>query len=172
MNNEEDEDFSWIFEYERLEEKYETFYKRDIREIDINFIYVNLKNEVSAISTKKYDFVKPNIIPKEHLIKLIKENMHKNDVNYKVISVLKYNIDIIFEDLPYMLSRPEDYPFLTSIGSLEDIHFKPSIDMFSEINSVFVLLYEKDRTIQNKSNTKKIIFKTNSKPNLKKTKRK
>lgn len=172
MDNENEEDFSWIFDYERLEEKYETFYKRDITTLDINFIYVGLNNEITAISTKPYDFIKPNILPKDHLIKIIKENMAKNNTNYKLLSVLKYNIDIIFEDLPYMLNKPKDYPFLTSIATLEDIHFKPTIDMFSEINTVYIVYYEKDKTIQNKSNTKKIIFKQPSKPNLKKTKRK
>jgi hypothetical protein len=172
MDSENEEDFSWIFEYERLEEKYETFYKRDVTAINVNFVYVNLKNEVSAISTKQYDFIKPNVIPKDHLVRLIKENMSKNNTNYKILSVLKYNIDIIFEDLPYMLSKPKDYPFLTSIDTLQDIHFKPTIDMFSEINTMYIVYYEKDRTVQNRSNTKKIIFKESSKPNLRKTKRK
>lgn len=168
----EEEDFSWIFDYERLEEKYETFYKRDVTSVNVSMIYVNSNNEISAISTKKYDFVKPNIIPRDHLVKLITENMAKNDINYKLLSVLKYNIDIIFDDLPYMLNKPNDYPFMTSLTSLEDINFKPTIDMFSEINSLYILYYEKDRATKTKSSTKKIIFKTNSKPNFKKTRRK
>ena len=168
----EEEDFSWIFDYERLEEKYETFYKRDVTNVNVNMIYVNSNNEVSAITTKKYDFVKPNVIPREHLVKLIKEHTTKNDTNYKLLSVLKYNIDIIFDDLPYMLNKPDDYPFMTSLTSLEDISFKPTIDMFSEINSLYIVYYEKDRATKTRSSTKKIFFKTNSKPNFKKTRRK
>ena len=168
----EEEDFSWIFDYERLEEKYETFYKRDVTSVNVNMIYVNSNNEVSAITTKKYDFVKPNVIPREHLVKLITEHTTKNDTNYKLLSVLKYNIDIIFDDLPYMLNKPDDYPFMTSLTSLEDISFKPTIDMFSEINSLYIVYYEKDRATKTRSSTKKIFFKTNSKPNFKKTRRK
>ena len=84
-DNKNEEDFSWIFDYERLEEKYETFYKRDVTALDINYIYVGINNEITAITTKQYDFIKPNILPKDHLIKLIKENMVKNNTNYKML---------------------------------------------------------------------------------------
>ena len=66
-------DDEWINKYENEEKKYEVFYPEEVKYLKVNCLYVK-ENELEKITEKKINLSKENIIKKEELIKLIREN--------------------------------------------------------------------------------------------------
>ena len=65
---------NWIETFEEEEKYYTMFYPEKIKEIRVNILYINKNKELEKISEKILNLTNENIIKKEELIKLIKEN--------------------------------------------------------------------------------------------------
>jgi hypothetical protein len=154
-------------EYESIEKDYNIFYKEPVTELQVFYIYVDKTNNIQDIIYEDLYLDKPNTIPQEVLIQLITQNTDYNNIKYKLISLLTYNINLSPEQLKKYVTDTSDQNFLTSNSKLSTIVLQDSILMFHDLNSLFLVFYENPKKMK-QTNTKKIYYN----PSIRKTKRK
>jgi hypothetical protein len=168
-----DLDETWIKDFEESDKNYETFYSEDVYYLKLHCIYIDKLSNIEKISKDKIFLKEPNCFSREELLGILKIHSFQNNIKYSVMTILKYNIDIEPLDLKYFLksSAHETFPFLTSVKNIDSISFKKSISMFQDLNNIFIIFYEKDKThmITRENMTKKIFLSNGHKKTLKKT---
>ena len=73
-DNIEDLDFTWIQDFERIDNEYKIYYTEEISFIRIHSIYLNLNNEIDKMREEKVLLKTPGILLKEELLSIIKHN--------------------------------------------------------------------------------------------------
>jgi hypothetical protein len=169
MINNEDEleldfnlDTKWIDDFDKLDNEYKNYYKEDLSFIKIHSIYINFKNEIEKLVEEKLLLKTPGTIMKQEVLGLIKKNMYSNNNKYKLLSILKFNIDIEPYHLKYFLKYTNTVKkdiinignqFLHINKNIDDIHFEKSISMFHDINDlIFIYYYNSPTSINNNNN--------------------
>jgi hypothetical protein len=157
---EEKLDDSWINDFEIKDKPYNDFYKDNIFSININIIYIDKDNNIVKVNEENFLMQTPNIISREELLGIIKKNTVIDNNKYSLFSILRYNITLNPEDIDLFLnsSNFEYYNkfFLTSLKHIDTIVFDKSIITFQDLNTLFVIFYEKDK--MNIANSTKKIF--------------
>jgi len=151
----EELDTSWLNEFETIEKDYKSYYTEDLLFIRVNYIYVNKKQDITNIYEEKHLFKKPNILIKEDLIGLIKRNSIVNQTKYSLLSILKYNINLEPHNLKtFFRSKNNNIgnQFLESVKNINDVVFDKSISMFHDLNSLIIILLEKEHCSISNSN--------------------
>jgi hypothetical protein len=176
-DNIEDLDFTWLQEFENIDNEYKNYYSEELQFIKIHSIYVDKDNSIEKVKEEKVLLKSPGILQKEELLGIIKHNSFSNEFKYSLLSILKFNINILPENLnTYLRSKNENIGslFLQSIKNIDSIRFEKSISLFHDINEIIIIFYQpnyKEYLINsnhhNNSSTKKIFIKS-----IKKTKRK
>ena len=152
---EEELDTSWIKEYQDKEKNYNEFYKEPVSSIKLFFIYVNKDNIIEFLK-KEDKILNNNSISREELIKIIKEKQIVGEYKYKLISLLKYNIDIDPENIEDMLYNDSyNENFLNIEKNLDTIKFNDTIRILQDLNSIYLIFYP---IIKSKKDKKRIIF--------------
>ena len=155
---------SEIKDYERskiADEIYEDFYKEKLSYIKTFFVYVNSNNEINKIREDSFILNDKNIITKEELMYLIKNNEKEENTEYRLLSLLSYNIDLEPSELKHYIENEnlddekEQYNFLKSIKVIEDIEIKETITLLHDLNSLYFIYYQNNKKLSNQ-NTKKI----------------
>jgi hypothetical protein len=101
----------------------------------------------------------PNCISRTEVLEIIKKASYENNIQYRLLSILKYNINLDCEDILYFLKNTEKFEFFSDIKQVDTIYFDKSIHMFHDLNDLIIILCEKNNKI---SQTKKrISFKNN-----------
>lgn len=134
-------DNSWIQDYEILEQDYSSFYKESVDSIKLYFIYVNTNNEIDSIIQD--DLIIQSKIEKVKIYQIIKEHNHKNDINYKLIGLFKYNISLDSDLIKDFLEDKIDNNYLTSLYTIDDIVYEDTITLFKDLNSLYFIFYDK-----------------------------
>jgi hypothetical protein len=135
----------------------------NITEIKLTYIFINNVNEVDKVSQEMYNMITPNIISKEEIIKLLKNNINKKEIKkYTISSLLQYNVDIETGEFAenylneeYMLDELKCLPFLHIIKEIRNIYWNPCLPVFKELNELFIIYYE-NLEIKNNNITKRI----------------
>lgn len=150
-------DSKWIEDFQSQDKKYEKYYKDDLRHIKLHCIYVNANNEIERIKKEEVHLRSVNYISREEIIGILKRNSVSNNQRYSVLSILKYNIDIEPSGVPFFLmdtsSSSSSNTFLTSIKNIDAIPLNQSINMFSNLNNLFIVYNEKVMLSNNNTNT-------------------
>jgi len=177
----EDLDTDWIEEFNKTEEEFKNYYCEDLTFIKVHYVYINVSNEINMIKQEKILLKMPNILTREELLHIIKQNSFINNEKYSLFGILKYNINIEPINLKYLLkyknTQNVNSPFLTSIKNIDNIKFDKSISMFHDINELCIIFHQliylpKDIKNKNKNKynyTKKVYIYSNTN---KRTKRK
>ena len=168
-------DTKWIDDFEKEESEYLSYYNENINYLKVFYIYINTESEIHKIKEEKIHLLVENCLTKNELIKLIKDNVVLDNIKYSLLFLLKYNVLLKPNELKYFLktnsNNNNSSNYLNSIINIEDIHFEKTITMFHDINSLFIVLYQKhhinninnlnNNTTQNVGNsiTKKVFFK-------------
>ena len=97
-------DTDWLQEYEKIDQKYDIFYKEELSYLKTYFIYLNSDDEIHKIITNQVTLEKPNRLSQMMLYTLIKKNMilseqtiidnkptDRVETNYKLLDILLYN---------------------------------------------------------------------------------
>lgn len=190
MEKEELLDESWIKEFENIDKIYEDFYMDNVYYVNINCIYVNKNNNIEKINQERFFMKNPNIISREEIIGIIKRNSlcggqdnNSSLQSYSLLSIIKYNIILNPEDITLFL-KSDDYEmynrnFLKALRHIDSINFEKTINMFHDLNNLYIIFYEKNNaihvnnvTINNLNQTKKIYLKQLYKSKYSKTIRK
>jgi hypothetical protein len=151
----EEEDDNWLEKIKEEDNKYKDFYNEKITNIELNYIYINKLNEIEYIKKNKC-ILNDNKLSKERLLYLLKNNIRREDKRYGLLSILQYNINLKPEDIENYIKDNSNYNFLNTKREINDILWEDTINIFQDINKLYIVFYEK--RITNK-NTKKIYIK-------------
>ena len=164
-------DSEYMENFDKLEKNYDKFYNTQVTNIKIFFIYIDEKNEIYNIKSDK-EFVENGCITKERILYLIKKYQYNLLYRHKLVSLLQYNIDLHHTDLQNFIldkkTKSETDNYLTSFKILDNIKFKDTIPLLSDLNSIFFIysyLSPKNQSHIPHNTTKRIIITDNSKSN-------
>lgn len=140
-------DTEWINELKNNEDKYNDFYKEPVKSVIVYLLYVNKENELQHIHKDRCLIDNNNgILKREIIITFIKRYHHLFSVNYKLFSLLKYNIDLEPIEVEHFSSKKNESiyenRFIHSEKHLNDIHFTDTIHMFQDLNALFFIFNE------------------------------
>tara|TARA_Y100000389_G_scaffold57795_2_gene53832 strand:- start:1734 stop:2255 length:522 start_codon:yes stop_codon:yes gene_type:complete len=160
----EDEDDDWLEKIKENDESYKDFYNEKITNIELNYIYINRRNNIEYIKKNKC-IINENKLSKERLLYLLKTNIKRENKKYGLLSILQYNINLKPEEITNYIEDSSNYNFLNTKREINDILWEDTINIFQDINKLYIVFYEKK--ITNK-NTKKVYIKNNIKQRRKK----
>ena len=150
-------DTQWIDKFNQAESAYNEFYNEPVTSIKIYLMYVNQANELEHIHHDTCILDEKGLLKREIIISFIKRYQLLFSIHYKLLSLLKYNIDLQPSEISdYVMEENilSDKRFLHSEKYLEDIQFKDSIHMFQDLNALFFIFYEEKQSLHN--NTKRV----------------
>jgi len=153
-------DMDWINKLDSLEQhEDDVLYKlEDIFFIKCVFLYVSKDNNIEKIKQEKLLLKERGILSKEEMLYMIKNNCILNQMKYSLLSILKVIIHLPPEDLNIFLKNKMDTSsFLESVKHIDTIHLEKSLPMFHDINSIYILFYEKNKNNTN-SVTKRVLI--------------
>lgn len=151
----EDEDDDWLEKIKEKDESYKDFYNEKITNIELNYIYINRRNDIEYIKKNKC-IINENKLSKERLLYLLKTNIRRENKKYGLLSILQYNINLKPEEITNYIEDSSNYNFLNTKREINDILWEDTINIFQDINKLYIVFYEKK--ITNK-NTKKVYIK-------------
>ncbi len=154
----DDLDIRKLNELEMEDEPYDDFYPEEIDVIKIFFIYVNSKNKIVAIKNDNI-LINENKLSKLELSILMKKNKKYNGISFEPLSLLKYNIELSPQEVKNYLNNVDSYNFLKVEKNIQDIHWNDSIALFKDMNSLYVIYYEKKRKTNNYTKRIKLVNK-------------
>ena len=152
-------DDTYMKNFEILETKYNKFYNQSVNKIKLFFIYINEDNEIYSIKTGNENIDK-SCITKERILYLIKNNQYNLLNKHKLVSLLKFNIDLHHTKINEFILDIENENYLSSLKIVETIKFKDTIPLLSELNSI-IFIYNSISREKNVNNTTKKIIITN-----------
>ena len=88
---------------------------------------------------------------------MLKKNKEFNNTSHKIISILQYNIDIKPQDINLFVKKPDNFNFLKVNENIDDIKWEDSINLFKDINTLYIIYYKPP--YKPRKNTKKIYIK-------------
>ena len=138
-------DTSWIDEFKQAESVYNHFYKESVNTVTIYLLYVNKENELDRLYTDKCVLSEDGYIKRDVILSTIKRHQVLCSLRYKLLSLIKYNIDLEptdIHDFLYENMKTSDKRFISSEKYLNDIRFDKSIQMFQDMNALFFIFYE------------------------------
>jgi hypothetical protein len=159
-SEEDDEklDTSWLHNFKKVEAVYDAYYKEPVTSIQIFFLYVNRANELIDVDKKHCLLDEVSNLKQERIIELIKESQWRDEVKYKLNSLLRFNMDLNPEEISDFVYEPVEHDrFLSTEKYLKDIHYNPSIPIFHELNALYVLFLEEHTQTHVKINQTKRI---------------
>ena len=159
-------DTSWIANFKKEEESYNNYYKEPLASIMLYVLYVNSHKELMYVDTNRCLLDERGWLKRDRMIALIKQYQTRKTVNYKLHSLLRYNIDLNPDEITAYISNAnisnadDMNRFLTSEKYLDDIHFNESIAMFQDLNALYFLFYEEKLQAPCTNQTKRITLAT------------
>ena len=156
----------WISDFEKTDKLYQDFYRDDLYYINLKFIYVNRENEIEKIKQESFLMSIPNFISREEILQILKNSSQDNEINYSLLSILRYNNTLEVDDIKNFIMYPnEDTNFLTIIKNIDTIPFEKTINMFHDLNDLILIFYEKSHELKKvnpNNSTKKIYIRSNT----------
>lgn len=131
--------------------------KEPITRVNIWNLYINKRHHLEKI--KINDLPITNIKDKKILSDYIKSKCTDETIKYKLLSVLKYNIELEQHQVQDFMNEEYHPNYLEVLRSLDTIDFKDGLTIFEDLHTLFILYYEKSSF----NVTKRVKFKANNK---------
>lgn len=129
-------------------------------------------NEIEKIKFENFLMSTPNYILRDEIIGILKRNSIIDNIRYKLLSILKYNVELEPCDIPLFLKNKLNPSFLMVNKNIDSIKFEKTINTFQDLNELIIIFYENPELKSNNNNsiTKKIYLRsiTNHKKTTKK----
>lgn len=158
----EELDTEWIDKYEDNERdfiKNSNIDEVPVKKLNIYSLYINKKNELEKIKVTDLD-CDLQVLKKEKLLTLIKSKSIDENIRYKLIGLLKYNIELKHDELYKFISKKCNPSYLESITNIDDIIFNSGLEIFEDMHSLFLIYLEKTKYNITKKNTQHSTSKT------------
>ena len=162
-------DVSWMNEYKRLENISADCVKDPMDKIRTYILYINRDLEIESILLEAFPLILNDsnqpIIGKDVLLKFIQDKKLKNGVKYSLFDILVYNIELESENIEAYSSIDESGVlekfggFFRTVNFIHEIVVLPSLFIFHELNSMFILFKERDSENPKHRHTMKSILK-------------
>jgi hypothetical protein len=153
MEEQLDLDTTIIDEFEKDDELYNDFYKDKIEQINLYILYVDNNNDLFHIK-KDTATLNNGKLEKDDLKNLIMQYIKYQNKKYRLISLLKWNITIEPEEISDYLRNEKKFDFIKSIRNINSVEFEDSINLFHNLNSLYLVFHERWKLLENK--TKKV----------------
>lgn len=119
------------------------FKLKRIKDINIYLTYINCEHEIEIISKKKlYIENKQNTITRTQMIDVIKNFQRRNNIHYKLISVMVYNVNVTPETLSDYIEKPEDFISLFTLSRIDSFELQSTISLLQEFNAMYFFFIE------------------------------
>jgi hypothetical protein len=165
-------DTSWMNEYKRLENVSENCVKDPMDKIRMYILYIDCGLNIESILLETFPLslndLRQPVIPKDVLLKFIQDKKVKNGVKYSLFDILLYNVELESADIGVDGGGEEDGEakilerfggFFRSVSVIHEVVVLPSLFIFHELNSMFVLFKERDSENPKHRHTMKSILK-------------
>jgi len=139
--NEMDMDSSWIQSYETDDKKYSHFYKEEVASINYFCIYIDANNTIIKIKKDKL-YLENNTISKDQLFYILQKNSRDERTKFKLSTILKYNITLDPENILKFINSKQHQTspeYLHPISSIDTITYQDTINIFQELNALFII---------------------------------
>ena len=174
-----DLDNKWLDDIEKDNIDYAKFYKDDIYDMKVVFVYVDSDNAIYHVSSEHIEMETKNTISQKEIITIVNDKKKVNKKNYRVFKCYLYNLDIDPDDLHKFISNKyneDSYsPFFIPIDLAFDVKINPTIAQFHTLNTLYLFMKEKPSDIinsdTNKKNVTKKVKRVTFHPDLKHTRR-
>lgn len=168
---EDDElDNEWAEEMIKENQEYDCLYNVVNDYISLFLIYINKKNQIIFVKKENYQ-TNNGVISKLDLSIILKKNLKYNNKKYAPLSLLKYNIDLEPDNVNNYLDSEKDFKFFSVEKNIKDLKWNNSIELFKDINSLYIVFYEKQERKKQFKTTKSIFLKNLKKNKTRKLKR-
>lgn len=144
-------DIKWLDDVEQHNREYGKFYKDDIFNIKIVFIYTDVNKNIEYVSSKNVDLENKNIFTQNELVSVIHTNNQINKKRYRLLKCYLYNLDIEPDDLKDFIRNNNKYdvskmdtPFFHLIDVARNIVIQPTISQFQKMNTLYLVMGERD----------------------------
>jgi len=146
MNDYKELDISWLSDFENTDNLYKDYYVDDVYYVNVNFIYINKENEIEKTKSEIFYMKTPNYLHREEILGIIKKNSIDNNIRYSILAMIKYNVTLEPNDIPFFIKNESTYQtdFFSSVTKFDTISFKKTIPMFQDLNEVIILFYDKN----------------------------
>lgn len=128
-------DTSWMEEYN----KYQSFYKEDVENIHIYYIYIDQENSI-CYTTQEQREIADHTLKKEELLFMIREKLVHHHRRYRLHSILQFNIDLNHQDI--VEHKYKEKIQGRKVESIQDIRWEPSINFFMDMNSLYIFFHQ------------------------------
>jgi hypothetical protein len=153
----------WLIKYMEDEKVFDKFYKENVKNIKLYFFYIDKNKDIIKVLKNNLD-ISNNIIKKNELLEIIRDKREILSKKFLLIQILKYNFSIENNNINKFLNNSDTFNFLKEMDIVEDIYWENTIPLFTSLNSLYFIFFEKQR----KKNTKKIILQRKKKRKTKK----
>ena len=131
--------------------------KEPISKINVWNLYINKRHHLEKIKINELPIA--NIADKKAITDYIKSKCTDETIKYKLLSVLKYNIELEKDQVQEYMNEEYHPTYLEALRSLDNIEFKDGLNIFEDLHTLFILYYEKSSF----NMTKRVRFKANNK---------
>lgn len=171
-----DLDNKWLDEVEKNNIDYANFYKDDIYNIKVIFVYVDNNNTIYHVSSEHLELETKNTVSQKEIVTIVNDKKKINKKNYRIFNCYLYNIDIDPDDLHKLIANQYNQSsFFRSINLAYDIKINPTIAQFHTINTLYLFMREKPTDINSDNNSKRNVTRkikrVTFQPDLKHTRR-
>tara|TARA_Y100000389_G_C17341916_1_gene453817 strand:- start:221 stop:811 length:591 start_codon:yes stop_codon:yes gene_type:complete len=142
----------WLLKYIKNEKVFDKFYKENVKNIKLYFFYIDKHKDIIKVLKNNLD-INNNIVKKDELLEIIKDKRELLNKKFLLIQILKYNFSIGNNNINKFLNNSDNFNFLKKMDIIEDIYWEDTIPLFKSLNSLYFILFEKQKR---KHNTKKI----------------
>jgi hypothetical protein len=162
-------DTSWIEKFKKVENNYNIFYEEEVSNIKIYILYIDSNKTLQKIKQDNI-LLEKGILYKEYLLSYITKFQTDNDIQFKLLNILKYNISLESEYIEHFLKNntqdntqdiTQDITqneYLSVIHNLDNIYFKKTINIFQDLNCLYFIFHQLPKKLKS-SNTKKVYIK-------------
>tara|TARA_Y100000748_G_scaffold303585_1_gene309147 strand:+ start:844 stop:1335 length:492 start_codon:yes stop_codon:yes gene_type:complete len=131
--------------------------KESLSKINVWNLYINKRHHLEKIKINELPI--ETITDKASITNYIKSKCTDETIKYKLLSVLKYNIELEKDQVQDYMNEEYHPNYLEALRSLENIEFKDGLNIFEDLHTLFILYYEKSSF----NVTKRVRFKANNK---------
>jgi hypothetical protein len=147
MDDDLDQDFSWVLEQDRLHNPQNNFSREPIGRIQVKYIFINKNKYIDKVLCETAELSLGNVISNEQLIRMAESKKYKTPTSrYKLKDLLLFNVDLEPEHIQ-AYAKNDDFiafskPFMKVLSVVDKIIIPDSVFIFHDINSLYFIFEE------------------------------
>ena len=175
-------DLSWMDEYKRLENISENCPREAMTKIKTYVLYIDKESNIENILVESFELTANAAggaaISKDVLLKYVQDKKVKNGVKYSLFDIMVYNVDLESANIDSYISPAMEVDhvngnaeilekfrgFFRSVSIIHEVAVSPSLFIFHDLNSLFILFKERGSTNEKNRFTMKSILKKSEIP--------